>query len=164
MTHACFFNEPATTEIYTLSLHDALPISSFVVRSDHPSSFLRSSLWTTHVTCWRVVVPTCIIFLDATHELDLSNARAPGAYPEFKVWPNEWRGFLDICRQQVEHGNLRVKRRPRLRDHVDSTDFGKLHNRPEDCCVRFVPVTSRLLLLLLLLLLLIFINIIIVLK
>ena len=23
---ACFFNDPATTEIYTLSLHDALPI------------------------------------------------------------------------------------------------------------------------------------------
>src|SRR5439155_27322346 len=23
----CFFNEPATTKIYTLSLHDALPIS-----------------------------------------------------------------------------------------------------------------------------------------
>src|SRR5690349_25109387 len=25
-----FFNDPATTEIYTLSLHDALPISHFV--------------------------------------------------------------------------------------------------------------------------------------
>src|SRR5437868_9887090 len=24
----CFFHDPATTEIYTLSLHDALPISS----------------------------------------------------------------------------------------------------------------------------------------
>jgi len=24
----CFFNDTATTEIYTLSLHDALPISS----------------------------------------------------------------------------------------------------------------------------------------
>src|SRR3712207_6986526 len=27
-----FFNDTATTEIYTLSLHDALPISSFVAR------------------------------------------------------------------------------------------------------------------------------------
>src|SRR5690349_22755960 len=27
-----FFNDPATTEIYTLSLHDALPISSFARR------------------------------------------------------------------------------------------------------------------------------------
>src|SRR3712207_7358230 len=26
-THNCFFNDTATTEIYTLSLHDALPIS-----------------------------------------------------------------------------------------------------------------------------------------
>src|SRR5207253_10651831 len=34
-----FFNDPATTEIYTLSLHDALPIfpsSSFVVIPDTP--------------------------------------------------------------------------------------------------------------------------------
>src|SRR3712207_9341526 len=27
-----FFNDTATTEIYTLSLHDALPISDFLVR------------------------------------------------------------------------------------------------------------------------------------
>src|SRR5438552_12321381 len=27
MLHFFFFNDPATTEIYTLSLHDALPIS-----------------------------------------------------------------------------------------------------------------------------------------
>src|SRR2546430_10524003 len=30
LTHTSFFNDPATTEIYTLSLHDALPISVFV--------------------------------------------------------------------------------------------------------------------------------------
>src|SRR3712207_9031141 len=35
LDHACvifffFFNDTATTEIYTLSLHDALPISSFL--------------------------------------------------------------------------------------------------------------------------------------
>src|SRR2546429_6775116 len=30
-----FFNDTATTEIYTLSLHDALPISSFVVGPCH---------------------------------------------------------------------------------------------------------------------------------
>src|SRR3712207_8991612 len=28
MTHVVFFNDTATTEIYTLSLHDALPISA----------------------------------------------------------------------------------------------------------------------------------------
>src|SRR3712207_8340361 len=27
----CFFNDTATTEIYTLSLHDALPISGYAV-------------------------------------------------------------------------------------------------------------------------------------
>src|SRR2546430_11374981 len=30
-----FFNDTATTEIYTLSLHDALPIS-YNLRADHP--------------------------------------------------------------------------------------------------------------------------------
>src|SRR5260370_14499858 len=29
-----FFNDPATTEIYTLSLHDALPISLRSIRAD----------------------------------------------------------------------------------------------------------------------------------
>src|SRR5215218_11439193 len=37
-----FFNDTATTEIYTLSLHDALPISS---GSTHT--------WVTSVTTWR---------------------------------------------------------------------------------------------------------------
>src|SRR3712207_8349454 len=30
-----FFNDPATTEIYTLSLHDALPIYTLRVAADH---------------------------------------------------------------------------------------------------------------------------------
>src|SRR2546421_4265446 len=33
-----FFNDTATTEIYTLSLHDALPISPVTIRSRMPSS------------------------------------------------------------------------------------------------------------------------------
>src|SRR5690349_25068064 len=32
-----FFNDPATTEIYTLSLHDALPISGRPSRSPSPA-------------------------------------------------------------------------------------------------------------------------------
>src|SRR5438552_18314636 len=36
-----FFNDPATTEIYTLSLHDALPISRSVAS--------RIQLWLTHL-------------------------------------------------------------------------------------------------------------------
>src|SRR5207249_10427306 len=31
-----FFNDPATTEIYTLSLHDALPISNYAVQLAGP--------------------------------------------------------------------------------------------------------------------------------
>src|SRR5690242_7294008 len=37
----CFFNDPATTEIYTLSLHDALPISATRIRRDPGDDFAR---------------------------------------------------------------------------------------------------------------------------
>src|SRR5215510_3686200 len=37
-----FFNDTATTEIYTLSLHDALPISSRAMRAAYPSGVLAS--------------------------------------------------------------------------------------------------------------------------
>src|SRR3989442_15666068 len=39
-----FFNDTATTEIYTLSLHDALPISSAATRSPPPTA-PRSRSW-----------------------------------------------------------------------------------------------------------------------
>src|SRR5258708_10266523 len=40
-----FFNDTATTEIYTLSLHDALPICPRVARMrSEPFSFTRSSI------------------------------------------------------------------------------------------------------------------------
>src|ERR1035441_5970238 len=38
--HLVFFNDTATTEIYTLSLHDALPISHWRVRSKSSSYYL----------------------------------------------------------------------------------------------------------------------------
>src|SRR3989454_9947880 len=40
-----FFNDTATTEIYTLSLHDALPISPASTRSGPPG-------WRTAASCW----------------------------------------------------------------------------------------------------------------
>ena len=37
-----FFNDTATTEIYTLSLHDALPISAFPKRADKTALLQKS--------------------------------------------------------------------------------------------------------------------------
>src|SRR5438477_3480106 len=52
-----FFNDTATTEIYTLSLHDALPISSWASwRSPSRSSARRSRRWRSTrcgPCCWR---------------------------------------------------------------------------------------------------------------
>src|SRR5438067_6394581 len=51
-----FFNDPATTEIYTLSLHDALPISVAPARSPwgappaSPDTPGRRSCWGVHRT------------------------------------------------------------------------------------------------------------------
>ena len=49
-----FFNDTATTEIYTLSLHDALPISSFFL-----SSFPHFSFSFFLVACTRLYKPLC---------------------------------------------------------------------------------------------------------
>src|SRR5688572_31022697 len=43
-----FFHDPATTEIYTLSLHDALPISREVTTTERSTN---PSLWATIFTC-----------------------------------------------------------------------------------------------------------------
>src|SRR3989454_4868128 len=62
-----FFNDTATTEIYTLSLHDALPICTGVVRmarpvaeggngsESMPSACLRAGM----VCCWITNPPSC---------------------------------------------------------------------------------------------------------
>src|SRR5258707_11655622 len=46
-----FFNDTATTEIYTLSLHDALPISPRSRRSKTPGRLTESPARTSHRTC-----------------------------------------------------------------------------------------------------------------
>src|SRR2546430_4924030 len=40
-----FFNDTATTEIYTLSLHDALPISSWGTMLNAAQQFLETAPW-----------------------------------------------------------------------------------------------------------------------
>src|SRR5438105_15776623 len=37
----CFFHDPATTEIYTLSLHDALPISAREIAMRNPCEHIE---------------------------------------------------------------------------------------------------------------------------
>src|SRR5260370_40670119 len=43
-----FFNDTATTEIYTLSLHDALPISRCAAHPSHPPLLVRRNLFQDH--------------------------------------------------------------------------------------------------------------------
>src|SRR6266576_2960651 len=49
-SHLFFFNDTPTTEIYTPSLHDALPISSAVAsrwKASSPMTHMRIALWPT---------------------------------------------------------------------------------------------------------------------
>src|SRR5258708_31525884 len=45
-----FFNDTATTEIYTLSLHDALPISPISVTTSPASRTDAGLVWSSHCT------------------------------------------------------------------------------------------------------------------
>src|SRR5229473_7595603 len=47
-----FFNDTATTEIYTLSLHDALPISTRRRCARWRPTFTRAFPWTRLPCCW----------------------------------------------------------------------------------------------------------------
>src|ERR1022692_1563420 len=48
-----FFNDTATTEIYTLSLHDALPIYSAKAPGAMGAMLRREGLYSSHLTHWR---------------------------------------------------------------------------------------------------------------
>src|SRR5438309_9238019 len=65
---ACFFNDTATTEIYTLSLHDALPILLWLKLV---KDFLK-------VRCRLALLPfliSCLIWLDLVASLPLIKER-----------------------------------------------------------------------------------------
>src|SRR5256885_10496208 len=47
-----FFNDTATTEIYTLSLHDALPISTYATRAYSQVRAAPLKLWAKVVDFW----------------------------------------------------------------------------------------------------------------
>src|SRR2546425_11601961 len=51
-----FFNDTATTEIYTLSLHDALPISAWHSTHDRLRHDLQLGLVRRVPGCWTVVL------------------------------------------------------------------------------------------------------------
>src|SRR3712207_9480045 len=71
-----FFNDTATTEIYTLSLHDALPISSLLgspLGHDHCSISLSDLL-----TPWQVIRERVRAAAEADFVVSLYNPRSKG--------------------------------------------------------------------------------------
>ena len=52
-----FFNDTATTEIYTLSLHDALPILFFCLGTEGSEDSLFRNGWFQWFSVWELKVP-----------------------------------------------------------------------------------------------------------
>src|SRR3712207_7622580 len=83
-----FFNDTATTEIYTLSLHDALPIS-----------YLHSSnlyLWNNNITRSRLHDPSRVALEDGTGRVLLGDCRSEEHTSELQS-----RQYL-VCRLLLE--------------------------------------------------------------
>src|SRR5260221_5059534 len=66
--HFFFFNDTATTEIYTLSLHDALPISDAASRRTRCTCRRTGRRRSTYVPIWRFFY-TCTRSEEHTSEL-----------------------------------------------------------------------------------------------
>src|SRR2546427_7528521 len=73
MTSNFFFNDTATTEIYTLSLHDALPISSWDI--------IGNGKWTANIGFARYVAAISTALVDAGsaggRKIGRAHARTP---------------------------------------------------------------------------------------
>src|SRR2546425_6782539 len=105
-----FFNDTATTEIYTLSLHDALPISMSVPRRKPLSTSTRIRPFTASTTSGRTsIVPR-----------PLSSPRSPSSRSEEHTSELQSLAYL-VCRLLLE----KKKNSPNAR-------FASTHH----CCVR----------------------------
>src|SRR5690242_21829437 len=63
-----FFNDPSTTEIYTLSLHDALPISTRL--GSHDKNVRHAPVWRVMLAMppiWAFILGTASQVLDITY-------------------------------------------------------------------------------------------------
>src|SRR6478735_12511997 len=90
-----FFNDTATTEIYTLSLHDALPISS----CSTPTATRSASMRPRRVTCSRSPV-------DSRSEEHTSELQSPCNL---------------VCRLLLEKKKKKMRRNPTKKKHKTST-------------------------------------------
>src|SRR6476661_11265103 len=109
-----FFNDTATTEIYTLSLHDALPISSScsafrsrrTSRAGNPSRLMRSEEHTSELQSHLKLV--CRLLLEKKKNPSL----------------NCLHGLQGRCNGPDQAGGreLRIRRNP-LQRHVSCPDF-----------------------------------------
>src|SRR5690349_24022471 len=86
-----FFVEPAATEIYTLSLHDALPISSIspfgrnaiVVGDDSPLTALRTPRLLSSTEGWAAAIPPVSTIIADRKSTRLNSSHVEISYAVF---------------------------------------------------------------------------------
>src|SRR3712207_8612664 len=98
MYHVFFFNDTATTEIYTLSLHDALPIFVLRVKEHEPSRPKTSDEARTEITAILKREKAAAAVEEAAEKImaELSNGRSEEHTSELQS-----RQYL-VCRLLLE--------------------------------------------------------------
>src|SRR6266567_7165234 len=88
-----FFNDTATTEIYTLSLHDALPISPRIVHipSEHIMAGAPDWFWSE------------LILGDLSHSAIFDNSKVRRYVPDFAPRRTFHAAAADLVRWRAEH-------------------------------------------------------------
>src|SRR3712207_9479614 len=95
--YAFFFNDTATTEIYTLSLHDALPISS---RATAQRAFLHNLA---RGEAYAQEAPTLwdVTFRTAVAQAELEDRERPGAYHRISFHTADGPVFIETTRPEL---------------------------------------------------------------
>src|SRR5215510_2962566 len=108
-----FFNDTATTEIYTLSLHDALPISSTCHRAPHHAArdrqkgqVHRSEEHTSELQSRGHLV--CRLLLEKKNKMTSSLGRPQG---DTMIRKEDHAGIIDCYISRVENVQFEIKKR-----------------------------------------------------
>src|SRR5947208_15346386 len=92
-----FFNDTASTEIYTLSLHDALPIL-FLLRLRMLAQRPGGPGWTlespSRIELGALVLATLVLIVP---KLPRPTRRAIAVLPPVRIVPPEWRAWLPLA-------------------------------------------------------------------
>src|SRR3712207_7558916 len=97
-----FFNDTATTEIYTLSLHDALPIfRGRLMASDAPPSYAREALCQADWFHWCIRDPHAVAYRRNVRDRKSTRLNSSHANISYAVFCLKKKKLQQICTKYV---------------------------------------------------------------